>query len=263
MQEFVSADGVRLAYETAGSGSPPMVFVHGWSCDRSHFAPLLRHFAATHQVLALDLRGHGDSGRPEPVPGSYDIGVLADDVLAVAEAAGLREPLLVGHSLGALIGLDCAARPGALGALLMIDPAPITNEKVKEFFRESFGVVSADSDGSWRTDFVRGMFLPGDQARRADILREMPATPAAIAAAVMRAMGEFDGAAALGEISVPVLSIGSAAPTNASKDLRSRCRSITIGQTVGAGHFIQLEVPEQVIPMIERFLAVNGLSARP
>jgi pimeloyl-ACP methyl ester carboxylesterase len=80
-----------------------------------------------------------------------------------------------------------------------------------------------------------------------------------IAAAVMQAMADFDGAAALGQVTVPVLSIGSASPTNAAEDIKALCPSITIGQTVGAGHFNHLEVPEQVNPMIERFLTLHDL----
>jgi pimeloyl-ACP methyl ester carboxylesterase len=260
MAEFVSAGGVRLAYDTAGAGDPPMIFVHGWCCDRSYFAPQFEHFAAGHAVAAMDLRGHGDSSRPDPGPGLYDVDVLAGDVLAVAEAAGLSRPALVGHSLGALIGLVCAGRPGAIAALVMVDPAPITNEAAKSFFRASFDAVSADDDRSWRTAFVQGMFLPTDVARRAAIIKEFPGVPAGIAAAVIRAMGEFDGASALGKVSVPVLSIGSAVPANASADLLGICPGITIGQTVGAGHFSQLEVPEQVNAMIERFMSVRDLA---
>jgi pimeloyl-ACP methyl ester carboxylesterase len=111
MTRFASAAGVRLAYDLAGAGDPPMVFVHGWCCDRSYFAPQITHFSASHAVAAVDLRGHGESDRPAPGPGTYDIAVLAQDVLAVAAAAGLGQPVLVGHSLGALAGLVCAARP--------------------------------------------------------------------------------------------------------------------------------------------------------
>jgi pimeloyl-ACP methyl ester carboxylesterase len=66
MTRFASVPGARLAYEVAGAGDPPMVFVHGWCGDRSHFAPQVRHFAAGHAVAAVDLRGHGDSDRPAP-----------------------------------------------------------------------------------------------------------------------------------------------------------------------------------------------------
>ena len=82
------------------------------------------------------------------------------DVLAVAAAAGLGQPVLVGHSLGALVGLVCAARPGAIRALVMVDPAPITNEPAKAFFRDSVDAVRADGDRSWRTAFVRECSCP-------------------------------------------------------------------------------------------------------
>jgi len=260
--KFLSRGGVRLAYDIAGVGDPAMIFVHGWSCDRSYFAPQFEHFAAGHAVAAMDLRGHGDSSQPGPGPGRYGMETLADDVLAVAGAAGFDSPVMVGHSLGALIGLACAARSEAIRALLMIDPAPITNEAAKAFFRESFDAVSADDDRSWRTAFVSGLFLPTDMARRAAIIQEMPAVSPRTAAALIRGMGEFDGASALGKVRVPVLSIGSAVPANEPADLRSACPAITIGQTAGAGHFIQLEVPEQVNAMIEQFMAINSLSHR-
>ena len=262
MTETLSVAGLRLAYDAAGAGDPAMIFIHGWCCDRSYFAPQFEHFASGHAVVAMDLRGHGESGRPAARPGGYAMDVMADDVLSVAGAAGCDRPVLVGHSLGALIGLSCAARAGAIRALVMVDPAPITNEKAKRFFRESVAAVAADDNGSWRTTFVEGMFLPTDAARRAAIIEQMTRTPPAISAEVMRVMGEFDGAGALAQATVPVLSIGSAVPSNASADLRRLCPAITVGQTVGSGHFNQLEVPDQVNAMIERFLAVNGLSER-
>lgn len=262
MTETLSVAGLRLAYDAAGAGDPPMIFVHGWCCDRSYFAPQFEHFASGHAVVAMDLRGHGDSGRPAARHGSYEVDVMADDVLSVAGAAGCDRPVLVGHSLGALIGLACAARAGAIRALVMVDPAPITNEKAKRFFQESVAAVAADDSGSWRATFVEGMFLPTDAARRAAIIEQMTRTSPAISAEVMRVMGEFDGAGALAQATVPVLSIGSAVPSNASADLRRLCPAITVGQTVGSGHFNQLEVPDQVNAMIERFLAVNELSQR-
>jgi pimeloyl-ACP methyl ester carboxylesterase len=103
------------------------------------------------------------------------------------------------------------------------------------------------------------MFLPTDVARRQAIIGALPAMAPGIAAELLQAMGEFDGAAVLGGATVPVLSIGSAGPANSAADLRQACPAITIGQAVGSGHFIQLEVPGQVNAMIERFLTITDL----
>jgi pimeloyl-ACP methyl ester carboxylesterase len=259
MTEYINRDGVALAYDSAGSGATPIIFVHGWACDRSYFAPQFEHFAVRHPVVTVDLRGHGDSDRPAVGPGVYDIGELRDDVLAVAQAAGFDRPVVIGHSLGGLVALACAGRAGEVRAAVMVDPAPIVNERINEFFTTAADAIDHDDDASWRKEFVTGMFLPSDTARREEIIKGMTALSPAIAAALVRAMVQFDGAAALGAVEVPLLSIGSAAPTNAAADLIAACPAITIGQTVGAGHFNQLEVPDQVNTMIERFMAVNDL----
>jgi hypothetical protein len=96
-------------------------------------------------------------------------------------------------------------------------------------------------------------------ARKQAIIEAFPAMRPEISAAVLRAMGEFNGTAVLSRATVPVLSIGSAGPANSAADLRRACPAITIGQTVGSGHFIQLEVPAQVNAMIEQFLAITDL----
>jgi pimeloyl-ACP methyl ester carboxylesterase len=257
MTEFVDHGGVTLAYEVAGGGDPPIVLVHGWSCDRSYLAPQFEHFSARHAVAALDLRGHGDSGVPEPARGTYEIDALADDVLAVADAAGFDRPVIVGHSLGGVTALACAARAGAVRAAVMVDPAPIINPAIKQYIAQAADAVETDVDGSWRAAFASGMFLPTDTARRDEIISGMGTLPTAVAAAALRGIVQFDGEAALGAVEVPLLTIGSASPTDTGADFRAACPTITVGQTVGAGHFNQLEVPDQVNLMIERFLAMS------
>ncbi len=54
-----AADGLALHYRSVGGGSPALVFVHGWSCDDSYWESQRRHFAPNHQVVTIDLAGHG------------------------------------------------------------------------------------------------------------------------------------------------------------------------------------------------------------
>lgn len=248
--EFLDAgDGVRIAYEAAGAGDLPLVLVHGWCCDRTTFAAQVAGLSRTHPVAALDLRGHGASGHGPADPHSVE--ASADDVLAVAAAAGFTRPVVVGHSLGGLVALACAARPGATRAAVLVDPAPVLDERGKAFFARSAEAVLADADGAWRRRFAAKLFGPGDDALRAEVVATMAGTPPAVAAAAARGLAGFDGAGTLARIEVPVLAVTAGEP---EPGLREACPSLVLGRTVGAGHFLHVQVPDQLNPMIERFL---------
>ncbi|MEV0280462.1 alpha/beta hydrolase [Streptomyces sp. NPDC050610] len=253
-----AAGRVRLAYDQGGTASdqPPMLFVHGAGCDRSHFERQFTHFAPSHPVASLDLRGHGESDHPDPaVPGTYEVEAFAEDVLAVSAAAGFDRPIVVGHSLGGLIALTCATRPDAIRAAVLVDPAPILDERFRSVFAGSIANVEADEDGSWRRDFITAAIPPTDTYRRDEIITGFGSAPPAIAAANWRVVADFDGASTLPKTQVPILAIYAREPDPGLRD----APNMTIGQTVGAGHFNQLQAPDQVNAMIARFLETTAL----
>ena len=256
---YAKRDGVSMYYEQAGRGDPPMVFVHGWCCDRTFFQPQFDHFQASHAVATLDLRGCGKSDRPD---GGYDIPTLADDVASLCRHAGIVQPVVIGHSLGGMIGIELAARhPSLPSAVVAVDPGPIspTPEVRSEF--EGFAAQLEGPDGeSARRAWVDsgGMFLATDDAdRRHWIVETMCAAPLGVAAQVIRGVVEWNGVDALQLCQAPTLVLRSS--TGGSNDparLLALKPDLTFGVTVGAGHFNQLEVPDQVNLMIERFLQV-------
>lgn len=253
--DYAERDRVKLAFDASGAGYPPLLFVHGWACDRSFFSPQVVDFSRSYRTVNLDLRGHGDSDKPRE---GFDIESLADDLVAVAVAAELDRPVVLGHSLGGLVALAVAARPGAARAAVLIDPVVIVpSDDVRDQIRGAAANIGNDTDGVWRKSFAEGMFLPSDRVRREETIALMSSGPPAVAAATMRSIADFDGEATLRRCDVPLLSIGSAAPMNDAKALREAAPTIAIGQTVGAGHFNQLEVPDQVNAMIRKFLAVT------
>src|SRR5512140_875932 len=86
---------------------PTVMFVHGAQCDHSVWILQSRYLAHHgYGVLAVDLPGHGRSDGPALA----NIGELADWIIAVQDAAGVKQAALVGHSMGSLIALECAAR---------------------------------------------------------------------------------------------------------------------------------------------------------
>ena len=84
--QHMNRDGTALAYEDTGAGDPPFVFVHGWTCNHTHFAPQVEHFGRQHRTVAVDLRGHGASAAPEQ---DYTISGFADDVAWLCEQLGV------------------------------------------------------------------------------------------------------------------------------------------------------------------------------
>src|SRR5262245_37537999 len=115
----LARDGVALAFDEAGIGQPPMLLVHGWTCDHTFFQPQLEHFSRQHRVVAVDLRGHGQSDKPHQ---DYTAAGFADDLVWLCEQIGVRKPVVVGHSMGGNISLELAARyPDFPMGIVMVD----------------------------------------------------------------------------------------------------------------------------------------------
>lgn len=111
---YFRVDGRSVYAYDAGHGVDParpgVVFIHGAGHDHSVWALQSRYLAFHgYNVLAIDLPGHGRSAGP----GCASIGEMADCVAALAHTAGLSKPALIGHSMGALIALETAARYAA------------------------------------------------------------------------------------------------------------------------------------------------------
>ena len=70
-------DSVTLFYKEAGSGDPPILLVHGGMDDHTHFSPQFEHFQLNHRTVAIDLRGYGQSDKPQQ---DYTIAGYADDL---------------------------------------------------------------------------------------------------------------------------------------------------------------------------------------
>jgi pyruvate dehydrogenase E2 component (dihydrolipoamide acetyltransferase) len=110
VQTAVGPNGQKISY--AGAGGPGadgdvVLLIHGYGGDRNSWLFLQEPLAARHRVYALDLPGHGTSGKDV---GDGSIGILADAVVAVLDAVGAQTAHLVGHSLGGAVALAVAAR---------------------------------------------------------------------------------------------------------------------------------------------------------
>ena len=92
-----STDGTEIAYEVAGEGPVDLLFLHGWAGSGRYFQKTAECLDKSRtRVVTFDFRGHGDSGRADS---GYTLDQLADDALAVADAAGSERFAVVGYSM--------------------------------------------------------------------------------------------------------------------------------------------------------------------
>lgn len=239
-----SADGIRVVYEAHGEGTPALVFVHGWSCDRSYWAGQLQPFSRQFRVVAVDLAGHGESGLGRE---AWTMRAFGGDVAAVVDKLGLQRIILIGHSMGGDVIVEAARRlPGRVAGLVWVDTykqlgTPRTPEQRQAMlapFRANF-VKTTHA-------FVQGMFPPtADRSLVERVAADMSAAPPTVALGAIESAMSFDREipSALQELNLPVVAINpDYQPTDSASLERHR---VEVAVMSGVGHFLMMEDPER------------------
>jgi pimeloyl-ACP methyl ester carboxylesterase len=248
-----------LAVDDGGEGGLPVVLVHSLAGNAGHWKAQLAHLRRTRRALALDLRGHGGSDAPDG--DDYAIEALADDVAAVVDGTGLDRFALVGHSLGGGVALAYAGmHPGRVDRLLLLDAigdgTQLPAEQTESFLAAlDSPAYTATIEGYWTT--ISG----SDPAVRARLLADLRATPRDTVVGGLRAVSRFDPKPALAAYSGPALAV--VTPTNDYPFSLHRLGGGMPHEVVeGTGHWIQLDRPEEVSRILERFLELPAQPSR-
>ena len=105
-QDFVTTpDGARLYFQVHGEGEPAVVMCDGIGCDGFAWKYLLPQLSPSHRVIRWHYRGHGYSSTPDD-PGRIGFHFTADDLARVLDAAGVKDALVFGHSMGVQVSLE-------------------------------------------------------------------------------------------------------------------------------------------------------------
>ena len=114
--QYAEVNGINLYVETIGVGRP-LILLHGGLGSGEMFGPILPALTERHQVIAVDLQGHG---RTADIDRPLDIRLMADDIAALIDHLGLDKPDLVGYSLGGGVALHTAVKyPGKVRRLVV------------------------------------------------------------------------------------------------------------------------------------------------
>jgi pimeloyl-ACP methyl ester carboxylesterase len=246
-----SIDGVPITYEVHGEGALALVFVHGWSCDRSYWRGQLEPFSRRYKVVAIDLAGHGASGTGRK---NYTIESFGADVATVVKKLNLQHIILIGHSMGGDVIAEAARQlpHDRMEGLVIVETynelgAGHTPDQVEAFvakFRPDF------KDSVHR--FVRGMFSSNADTALAEwVANDMASAPPAIALSALESSFNHSRQITknLLEVKMPVTAINSdRAPTDTASMQRYGVQVVIMH---GLGHFLMMEDPKQFNDVLE------------
>ena len=137
--QYAEVNGINLYYETHGAGQP-MMLLHGGLASSEMFGPILPTLADHHQVIAVDLQGHG---RTADIDRPIELGLVADDIAALIDHLGLDRPDVVGYSFGGGVAFHTAVKYPAKVRKLVIAAAHIRPDAIYAEMRVQQGQVNA------------------------------------------------------------------------------------------------------------------------
>jgi pimeloyl-ACP methyl ester carboxylesterase len=240
----ISPDGVEIIFDVCGSGEPAVVLVHGWSCDSSYWRDQLEPLSRHYRVITLDLAGHGDSGAERR---EWTIASFGSDVATVVAHLGLRDVVLVGHSMGGDVVLEAARQLAKrVRGIVWVDTYNQLNRfSTPQQVRARMAPFETNFVQTTR-QFVRRMFAANADAMLIErVVADMSAAPPHVALAAMQSAWTYGShvPGLLRSLGIPIAAIN---PEDPASDLKSMHEhGIDVTCISGAGHFVMMEQPQR------------------
>ena len=241
-KNVLSKDGVEIAYTVEGRGEPSLVFVHGWSCDKSYWSNQVKVFSPEYKVVTIDLAGHGESGLERS---DYTLQSFGEDVAAVVNKLGLKKIILIGHSMGGPVIIEAANRlKGKVIGLIGADTFQNLGETFPEDQMLQFLKPFKENFVETTKGFVKTMFPPtADSLLVKKVVDDMSLAPPKVAVSAMENMFKDNAISALKELDVPIISINCDLYPVKVEENRKHVKSFEVKMMNGVGHFVMLEDP--------------------
>lgn len=248
---------VQLYEQKEGQG-PSLVFIHGWAASHRFWKYQVPFFAQSNQVIAYDLRGHGDSEKPTS---GYSIRNHLEDLELILAKHQISEPVLIGHSLGGMIALQYALDglrdPRGL-VLVGSSPHPVaTRKRSLEFSLLRFLIRISRKRASKFTE--KALFAPDVNQELVEwVNAESERTPTSVILEILQNVKAFNVVSRLSEIQMPTLIITGEFESAVNSQLLDRMVELIPNAKYevisDAGHNCMLEKPSAFNSVVNAFL---------
>jgi pimeloyl-ACP methyl ester carboxylesterase len=252
-------DNPPISLYTSKSGhGQPLVFIHGWAASHRFWKNQIQRFQTAYQVLAYDLRGHGDSDKPTK---GYEISNHITDLETLLAQERITNPILIGHSLGGMIALQYVLEsPNSPRALVLVGTNPHPVPTLKRSIQFSFLSWIISLSRSQAAKFTRSqIFSPDVDPELVDwVNQDSLRTPPHVIRQTLKAVKAFNIIDRLPEIQCPVCIINGEFETAVDSEtvtlmiqLMPQAEFLSIP---GSGHNVMLEQSDAFDDALTSFL---------
>lgn len=249
-------NNITLTYDYMGKGSLSFLLIHGVGANRTFFTDMMRHLSQHARVLNPDLRGHGESDKPDE---PYSMQTYADDLSALVKTTKLDNIIVVGHSMGGNIALEFAAQhPDLVKGLVLLDAWLFWSESALAFFAERLAELKSAEFKEHLHHLADMRCFPTDRHKE-QVLKSFLATPQYVWTSSLEKMRDWNKESTVEAVEachVPILYVQTdKILVDLDKFQQHFHSTLILGKVIGTGHFCNLEVPDQVDAMIDRFVS--------
>jgi len=257
-------NGIETNYELHGKeGAPWLVLSHSLACSVRMWDPQIAALKGGCRILAYDTRGHGASEAPK---GAYTLEMLADDLKALLDHVGAKNPHYCGLSMGGMIGQTFALKyPGVFRSLMLADtssgfPAqvwPLWQERIRIAEEKGMAPLVQPTLERWFTE----AFRQSHPQPVAGIAKLIASTPVAGYVGCCHAIPKINLTARLKEIKAPILVIcgdkDPGTPPAMSEAIRDNAPGSKLVMIPDAAHLSNLEQPAAFTKAMQDFIAAH------
>ena|SRR5688572_17039352 len=244
----IPGPGGALYVDDGGDGGIPVILLHSFGGDSSHWATTLDMLRHHRRALAIDLRGHGKSARPRDL--DYSVGAFVRDVEFVVKELKLERFVLVGHSLGAAVANAYAGKhPKKVAALVLVGAGGKMPAE-----RSQKVMASLDSNyNQTMSQFTNELIADAQPHVRTEVMAQMAKMPREDAVAIIGALFKDDPLPAFDRYKGPKL-LMYATRSDGKGGLQDFRKDVKTVPFEGTSHWPHLDKPKEFNSALEEFL---------
>lgn len=253
---YIACNGIRLNYDTCGEGEQIFLLLHNAGGNLHFMNCQYHHLSQKGKVLSIDLRGHGESDKPDS---NYSMSLYAEDILALCSVLDIKQTTVIGLNYGGVLGIELANKNHKfVSDLILIDPPMLMESWLQQLILKHIDELQDPNINFFSQKLVDSVMIKATEEDKLMAIKAFDSTLKPALIATYKDLLEWDLSSKdkIQKCDFPVLNIQSSRPFCSEESLRNVCKQLVCGKVVNSGPWASLEVPNQVNSMIDRFLNI-------